>query len=93
MERAKRKQITGVVVGDKMDKTRVVLIEGWKVSPIYRKRIRSTHRVKAHDEENAAKVGDRVRLVESRPLSRDKRWRISQILRAPESGDGGGDAS
>ncbi len=80
MERGKRKEITGVVVSDKMDKTRVVAIDSWKVVPIYRKRVRSTNRVKAHDGENAAKTGDRVVLVESRPLSRDKRWRIARII-------------
>ncbi len=93
MERAKRKEITGVVVSDKMDKTRVVLIEAWKVSPIYRKRVHSTHRVKAHDEENAAKVGDKVRLVESRPYSAQKRWRIAEILTKTGATSTGGDAS
>ena len=93
MERAKRKEITGVVVSDKMDKTRVIRIEAWKVSPIYRKRVLSTHRVKAHDEQNAAKVGDRVRLVECRPLSADKKWRIAEILTKPEGTSHGGDAS
>ena len=93
MERAKRKEITGVVVSDKMDKTRVIRIEAWKVSPIYRKRVLSTHRVKAHDEQNAAKVGDRVRLVECRPLSADKKWRIAEILVKPEGTSDGGDAS
>jgi small subunit ribosomal protein S17 len=87
MERAKRKEVTGVVVSDKMDKTRVVRVESWKVSPIYRKRVRATHRIKAHDENNAAKIGDRVRLVECRPLSADKRWRIAQIYTTSDGGD------
>jgi len=93
MERAKRKVVTGVVVSDKMDKTRVVRIESWKVSPIYRKRVLSTHRVKAHDENNAAKVGDKVRLVETRPLSAQKRWRIAEILTDRDGTPVGGDAS
>ncbi|MGI6643056.1 MAG: 30S ribosomal protein S17 [Bacillota bacterium] len=80
MERGKRKRITGVVVSDKMDKTRVVAIESWKMAPIYRKRVRSTHRVKAHDEGNQTRIGDTVVLVESRPLSRDKRWRIARVV-------------
>jgi small subunit ribosomal protein S17 len=80
MERGKRKEITGVVVSDKMQKTRVVSIETWKVSPKYGKRIHATRRVKAHDEEDVSKVGDRVRLVESRPLSAEKRWRIAEVV-------------
>jgi small subunit ribosomal protein S17 len=80
MERGTRKELTGVVVSDKMLKTRVVSIETWKISPKYGKRIRRARTVKAHDEENASKVGDKVRLVESRPLSHDKRWRISEII-------------
>lgn len=80
MERGTRKELTGVVVSDKMQKTRVVSIETWKVSPKYGKRVHATRRVKAHDEKNISKVGDTVRLVESRPLSSDKRWRISEVI-------------
>ncbi|HHW18377.1 MAG TPA: 30S ribosomal protein S17 [Firmicutes bacterium] len=80
MERGRRKELTGVVVSDKMDKTRVIAIETWKVHPIYGKRVRATRKVKAHDEENASRTGDKVRLVETRPLSKEKRWRIAEIL-------------
>ncbi len=90
MERGKRKELTGVVVSDKMLKTRVVSIETWKVSPKYKKRIHATRKIKAHDEDNRSKVGDKVLLVESRPLSHDKRWRISEVLEKSR-GAGGGD--
>lgn len=80
MERGKRKELIGTVVSDKMDKTRVVAIETWKVTPVYGKRVRSTQKVKAHDEKNEASVGDKVRLAETRPLSRDKRWRIVEVM-------------
>ncbi|MEX0973736.1 MAG: 30S ribosomal protein S17 [Bacillota bacterium] len=80
MERGTRKEFTGVVVSDKMQKTRVVSIETWKVSPKYKKRVHATRRVKAHDEENVSKVGDTVRMVESKPLSADKRWRITEVV-------------
>ncbi len=93
MERGKRKKITGVVVSDKMDKTRVVAIESWKMAPIYRKRVRSTHRVKAHDEGNTTQIGDTVVLVESRPLSRDKRWRITSVVSKEDPSSAGGDRS
>ncbi len=93
MERGLRKEIKGVVVSDKMDKTRVVAIESFKVAPIYRKRIRSTSKVKAHDEENTSKTGDTVVLVESRPLSRDKRWRVIQVISPEDRSSVGGDAS
>ncbi len=92
MERGKRKELTGVVVSDKMQKTRVVSIESWKISPKYGKRVRSTHRVKAHDEENASKVGDTVLLVESRPLSAEKRWRISKVTSKTVASSGGDQA-
>ena len=91
MERGKRKELTGVVVSDKMLKTRVVSIETWKISPKYGKRVHATRRVKAHDEDNASKVGDTVRLVESRPLSADKRWRIAEVMGKPAGETLGGD--
>jgi small subunit ribosomal protein S17 len=91
MERGMRKEWTGVVVSDKMQKTSVVEIQTWKTSPIYGKRIRSTHRVKAHDENNETGVGDTVRLVECRPLSRDKKWRIASIIEKSRMADLGGD--
>jgi small subunit ribosomal protein S17 len=88
MERGTRKELTGVVVSDKMQKTRVVSIETWKVSPKYGKRVHATRKVKAHDEANISKVGDVVRMVESRPLSAEKRWRISGVVEkdAPNAG-------
>jgi small subunit ribosomal protein S17 len=89
MERGKRKELTGVVVSDKMLKTRVVSIETWKVSPKYGKRVHATRKVKAHDEDNRSKVGDKVLLVESRPLSHDKRWRISEVLEKSRGASGG----
>ncbi len=87
MERGKRKELTGVVVSDKMEKTRVVSIETWKVSPKYGKRVHRTRRVKAHDEANISKTGDTVVIVEARPLSADKRWRISEVVGKPVGGD------
>lgn len=77
----------GVVVSDKMAKTRVVLIERVYRHPRYQRVIRRTKRLKAHDEGNASKLGDRVLLEETRPLSKEKRWRIREILtRAPSVG-------
>ena len=79
-ERNARKTRTGLVVSDKMDKTVVVAIERRVPHPIYGKMITRTRRLKAHDEENSAKVGDTVRIVETRPLSKDKRWRLVEII-------------
>ena len=70
----------GVVVSDKMTKTRVVMIERVYRHPRYERVITRSKRLKAHDETNASKVGDRVLIEESRPLSKDKRWRIRQVL-------------
>ncbi|HEY2762453.1 MAG TPA: 30S ribosomal protein S17 [Pseudonocardiaceae bacterium] len=78
--RNNRKIREGYVVSDKMDKTVVVALEDRKKHPLYGKVMRSTTRVKAHDEANAAGVGDRVLLMETRPLSATKRWRLVQIL-------------
>ena len=75
-----RKSRTGLVVSDKMDKTVVVAIERRVPHPIYGKMITRTKRLKAHDESNSAKVGDTVRIVETRPLSKDKRWRLVEIV-------------
>ena len=75
-----RKSRTGLVVSDKMDKTVVVAIERRVPHPIYGKMITRTKRLKAHDEANSAKVGDTVRIVETRPLSKDKRWRLVEIV-------------
>ena len=75
-----RKERRGVVVSDAMDKTVVVALEDRKKHPLYGKVLRSTTKVKAHDEANAAGIGDRVLLMETRPLSATKRWRLVQIL-------------
>ena len=80
IERNARKSRTGIVVSDKMEKTVVVAIERRVPHPIYGKMITRTKRLKAHDEENSAKVGDTVRIVETRPLSKDKRWRLVEIV-------------
>ena len=77
--KGKRKVETGVVVSDRMDKTIVVKIKILKKHPFYDKYLRRTRKVKAHDERNNCRVGDRVRIVESRPLSRDKRWRLLEV--------------
>ena len=75
-----RKSRTGIVVSDKMQKTVVVAIERRVPHPIYGKMITLTKRLKVHDEENSAKTGDTVRIVETRPLSKDKRWRLVEIV-------------
>jgi small subunit ribosomal protein S17 len=78
--RGERKVREGLVVSDKMDKTIVVELEDRVKHPLYAKVIRRTSKVKAHDEANTAGVGDRVRLMETRPLSATKRWRLVEIL-------------
>ena len=75
-----RKVREGLVVSDKMDKTVVVAVEDRVQHPLYGKTMRRTSRLKAHDETNACGVGDRVRLMETRPLSASKRWRVVEIL-------------
>jgi small subunit ribosomal protein S17 len=79
-DRNARKSRTGIVVSDKMQKTVVVAIERRVPHPIYGKMITRTKRLKVHDEENSAKTGDTVRIVETRPLSKDKRWRLVEIV-------------
>jgi len=76
----KRKVKEGLVVGDKMDKTVVVAVETRKVHPLYKKAIRVTKKYKAHDEKNACKIGDKVKIIETRPLSKEKRWRVIGIM-------------
>jgi small subunit ribosomal protein S17 len=78
--RGLRKERSGVVVADRMQKTVVVLVERTVMHPKYKKYLRRRTKVKAHDENNQCHVGDRVIIVESRPLSRDKRWRVSKVL-------------
>ena len=79
-KRGTRKTRIGVVVSDKMQKTVVVAIERRYQHPLYGKMVTRTKRVKVHDEENSAKTGDRVRIMETRPLSKDKRWRMVEIV-------------
>ena len=79
-ERGYRKSVRGVVVSDKMDKTIVVEVEDRKKHALYGKVLRTTKRIKAHDEENTAGIGDRVRIAETRPLSATKNWRLVEIV-------------
>ena len=79
-ERNYRKVRIGRVVSDKMDKTIVVAIEDSVKHPLYGKVVKRTVKVKAHDEENTCGIGDRVKIMETRPLSRDKRWRLAEII-------------
>lgn len=84
MERAARKVEIGKVVSDKMDKTVVVAVETLVRHPLYGKTIKRTKKYKAHDEENACRIGDKVRLMETRPLSKEKRWRVVEIMSREE---------
>ena len=79
-ERAFRKTKVGMVVSDKMDKTIVVAIEDRVQHPLYKKILKRTYKLKAHDENNECGVGDKVRVMETRPLSKDKRWRLVEIV-------------
>ena len=78
--RAFRKTRIGQVVSDKMDKTIVVAVEDSVQHPLYKKTMKRTYKLKAHDENNECGIGDRVRVMETRPLSRDKRWRLVEIV-------------
>jgi small subunit ribosomal protein S17 len=80
VERRSRKMQVGVVTSDKMAKTVVVRIETTTRHPLYKKTIRRSHTLKAHDEAGVAKAGDRVRIMETRPLSKDKRWRVVEVV-------------
>jgi len=80
IERGNRKTLTGVVVSDKMDKTVVVKVDQLIKHPVYKKYLKRRVTYKAHDEQNNCAVGDKVLIVETRPLSRDKRWRVREIL-------------
>ena len=77
----RRKEVVGTVVSDKMQKTIVVKVDRRVRHPLYKKYVNRSRRFKAHDEKNTAKTGDLVRIIESRPLSRDKRWALQEILR------------
>lgn len=79
-----RKTRLGRVVSNKMDKTVVVVVETWRRHPRYRRVIRQASKFKAHDEENACRIGDLVRIVETRPLSKEKRWRVAEIVSKKE---------
>jgi small subunit ribosomal protein S17 len=78
--KSRKKEFIGTVKSDKMMKTIVVSIETMKLHPMYHKYVKRLKKVKAHDQNNEAKIGDRVRVVECRPLSREKRWRLVEIL-------------
>jgi len=78
--RNERKVREGIVVSDKMEKTIVVAIETMVLHPIYKKRVKKTIKFKAHDENNVAQTGDKVRIMETRPLSKDKNWRLVEVL-------------
>ena len=80
MERNLRKTRVGKVVSDKMDKTIVVAIEDNVKQPLYKKIVKRTYKLKAHDEKNECNIGDRVKVMETRPLSKDKRWRLVEII-------------
>ncbi len=79
-ERGMRKVMTGKVISDKMEKTVVVAVESLVRHPLYQRTIRRTKNFKAHDENNSCHVGDKVKVMETRPLSKDKRWRVVEIL-------------
>jgi small subunit ribosomal protein S17 len=80
----KRKIKQGRVVSDKMDKTVVVAVQYYRSHPLYRKKVKRIRRFKAHDESNSCRMGDVVRIVETRPLSREKRWRVEEIVARSE---------
>ena len=80
MERNLRKTRTGKVVSDKMDKIIVVTIESRVKNPLYKKIVKKTYKLKAHDEQNQCGIGDTVKVMETRPLSKDKRWRLVEVL-------------
>lgn len=78
-ERSQRKTRSGVVVSDKMDKTVVVRVNTFDSHKLYKRTVKKSNRFKAHDEENECSIGDRVKIMETKPLSKDKRWRIIEI--------------
>ena len=80
MERNLRKTRVGKVVSNKMDKTVVVAIEDHVKHPLYKKIVKRTYKLKAHDEENTCNIGDTVKVMETRPLSKDKRWRLVEVV-------------
>jgi small subunit ribosomal protein S17 len=78
--KSRKKEFIGIVKSDKMEKTIVVSIETLALHPLYKKYVKRSKRVKAHDEKNEAKTGDRVRVIECRPISREKSWKLVEIL-------------
>ena len=80
IERNRRKTKVGFVVSDKMDKTIVVAVEDFVRHSLYGKSVKRTKKFKAHDENNECKIGDKVRIMETRPLSKDKRWRLVSVI-------------
>nr|WP_330394591.1 30S ribosomal protein S17 [Lachnoclostridium sp. An131] len=80
VERNLRKTRVGKVVSDKMDKTIVVAVEEHVKHPLYKKIVKDTYKLKAHDENNECRIGDTVKVMETRPLSKDKRWRLVEIM-------------
>ena len=88
-ERNLRKTRVGIVVSDKMDKTITVAIQDNVRHPLYNKIVKKTYKLKAHDENNECKIGDKVRVMETRPLSKDKRWRLVEIIERAKSLDRG----
>ena len=79
-ERNRRKTMVGIVTSDKMDKTIVVTVEDFVAHSLYGKAVKRSKKVKAHDENNECQIGDKVRIMETRPLSKDKRWRLVNIV-------------
>ena len=82
----KRKIKQGLVVSDRMDKTVVVAVQYYRSQPLYKKKVKRVKRFKAHDENNSCRTGDIVRIMETRPLSREKRWRVEEIVAKGEAG-------
>ncbi|MDD6920135.1 MAG: 30S ribosomal protein S17 [Eubacteriales bacterium] len=80
VERNNRKTRVGIVISDKMDKTITVAVEDFVRHSLYGKAVKTTKKIKAHDEENTCNIGDKVRIMETRPLSKDKRWRLVNII-------------
>ena len=80
MERNLRKTLTGKVISNKMQKTIVVAVEDHVKHPLYNKIVKKTYKLKAHDENNECNIGDTVKVMETRPLSKDKRWRLVEIV-------------
>jgi len=78
-----QKRKIGVVISDKMDKTIVVQVERLVAHPVYKKYVKRRSRIKAHDEKNEYQIGDRVEIIETRPMSKDKRWRVNKLIDRP----------